>query len=60
MKFNKKKIIQEIASLPADDLEKLHKFISSLKEKRKYTLKFKTISLKGKLDKAHIRSLAYD
>ncbi len=60
MKLNKKKIMQEISSLPADELEKLYKFINSLKEKRKQKLKLKTISLRGKLDNENIRSLAYD
>ena len=60
MKSNRKKILDEILSLPADDLEKLHKFVESLKDKRKTKLKFKTLSLKGKLDKSDIRSIAYE
>lgn len=60
MKTDRKKILEEVKALHKDDLEKLQKFIASLKNKKRKSVKVQSLSLKGKLDKVNVRSLAYE
>ncbi len=57
---NKEKVKKEIEKMPNDLLEKVYKYINSLKTKTTNKKKIHTFSLKGQLDNVNIRERAYE
>lgn len=59
-KANKQDIKNAVEALPQSVLQRLFRFIQSLREPQKHKLQIKTVSLKGRFDDVNIRSRAYD
>lgn len=51
---------REIDNLPESVLARLHKFIGSLKKRKKKDEAFPTFNLNGKFDEINVRSEAYE
>jgi len=58
--ITKEKVKQEIDKMPDDILEKVYKYINSLRTKKQRANKIHTFSLKGQLDNINIREKAYE
>ena len=56
----KEKVKKEIDKMPNDLLEKVYKYINSLRTKTIHTKKIHTYNLKGQLDNVNIRERAYE
>jgi hypothetical protein len=56
----RERIKKEIDKMPNDILEKVYKYISSLKTKTTHKNKIHTFNLKGQLDNINIRERAYE
>ena len=56
----KEKVKREIDQMPNDALEKVYKYISSLRKKTVQQKKVHTFNLKGQLDDVNIRERAYE
>ena len=56
----KEKIKREIDKLPDDTIEKVYKYIGSLRAKTIQKKKIHTFNLKGQLDNVNIRERAYE
>jgi len=56
----KEKIKKEIDKMPSDILEKVYKYINSLRNKSTQKKKIHTFNLKGELDNINIRERAYE
>ena len=56
----KEKVKREIDQMPEDALEKVHKYICSLRKKTIPGKKVHTFNLKGQLDDINIREKAYE
>ena len=56
----KEKVKREIDQMPNDALEKVYKYISSLRQKTAQQKKVRTFNLKGQLDDVKIRERAYE
>jgi len=56
----KEKVKKEIDKMPSDLLEKVYKYITSLRTKKTQTMKIHTYNLKGQLDNVNIREKAYE
>ncbi len=56
----KEKIKKEIDKMPNDILEKVYKYINSLRTKTPQKKKIHTYNLKGELDNINIRERAYE
>ena len=56
----KEKVLKEIDKMPDDSLEKVYKYINSLKTKTSDKKKLHTFNLKGQLDNVNIREKAYE
>jgi hypothetical protein len=56
----KEKVKREIDQMPNDTLEKVYKYICSLKKKTVQQKKVRTFNLKGQLDDVNIRERAYE
>ena len=56
----KEKVKREIDQMPNDALEKVYKYISSLRKKTVHQKKVRTFNLKGQLDDVNIRKRAYE
>ena len=56
----KEKVKRELDQMPNDALEKVYKYISSLRKKTAPKKKVRTFNLKGQLDDVNIRERAYE
>lgn len=56
----KEKVKKEIDKMPDDTLEKVYKYIHSLRTKTIQKNKIHTFNLKGQLDDVNIRARAYE
>jgi hypothetical protein len=56
----KEKIKKEIDKMPNDILERVYKYINSLRTKTPKKTKIHTYNLKGELDNINIRERAYE
>jgi hypothetical protein len=56
----KEKIKKEIDKMPNDILEKVYKYINSLRTRTTQKTKIHTFNLKGELDNVNIRERAYE
>ncbi len=56
----KEKVKKEIDKMPNDTLEKVSRYINSLKTKTTQKKKIRTFDLKGQLDNVNIRERAYE
>jgi hypothetical protein len=56
----KEKVKREIDKMPNDILEKVYKYINSLRTKTTQKKKIHTFNLKGQLDNINIREKAYE
>ncbi len=56
----KEKIKKEIDKLPEDTIEKVYKYINSLKTKQGGKKKIHTFNLNGQFDNINIRERAYE
>jgi DNA replication initiation complex subunit (GINS family) len=56
----KEKVKREIDKMPNDLLEKVHKYIKTLRTKTTQKKKIRTFNLKGQLDNINIRERAYE
>lgn len=56
----KEKVKREIDKMPNELLEKVYKYINSLRTKTIIRKKIHTFSLKGQLDNVNIRERAYE
>jgi hypothetical protein len=56
----KEKVKKEIDKMPNDLLEKVYKYINSLRTKNLQKKKIHTFSLNGQLDNINIRKRAYE
>lgn len=56
----KEKVKKEIDELPNDLIEKVYKYINSLKINTKPKKKIHTFRLKGQLDNINVREKAYE
>lgn len=58
--ITKEQVKKEIDRLSDVELEKVYLYLTSLKKTKKSTPDIRSLKLEGKLDKQHIRSLAYE
>ncbi|HEX9739423.1 MAG TPA: hypothetical protein VGA29_01500 [Ignavibacteriaceae bacterium] len=56
----KEKVKREIDKMPSDLIEKVYKYINSLRTKTAQKKKIHTFNLKGQLDNLNIRERAYE
>ncbi len=56
----KEKVKKEIDKMPADLLDRVYKYITSLKTKGYQKKKIRTFNLKGQLDDLNVREKAYE
>ena len=56
----KEKVKREIDQMPNDALEKVYKYISSLRKKTVQQKKVRTFNLKGQLDDVNLREKGYE
>jgi hypothetical protein len=56
----KEKVKREIDKMPSDLIEKVYKYINSLRTKTIQKKKIHTFNLKGQLDNLNIRERAYE
>lgn len=56
----KEKVKKEIDKLPDDTIEKVYKYIGTLKTKMTQKKKIHTFNLKGQLDNVDVRERAYE
>ena len=56
----KEKVKRELDQMPNDALEKVYKYISSLRKETTPKKKIRTYNLKGQLDDVDIRNRAYE
>ncbi len=54
----KDRIKRKIDSIPEEDLPQLEQYLEIMKKRKKRQIK--TLHLKGKFDKLHIRKIAYE
>ncbi|SHG44531.1 hypothetical protein SAMN05443144_12856 [Fodinibius roseus] len=58
--ITKEQVKKEIDRLSEVELEKVYLYLTSLKRTKKSKLNIPSLKLNGKLDKQHIRSVAYE
>lgn len=58
--ITKEQVKKEIDRLSEVELEKVYLYLTSLKKTKKSKLNIRSLKLNGKLDKQHIRSVAYE
>ena len=56
----KEKVKKEIDKLPDDIIEKVYKYIATLRAKTAHKKKIHTFNLKGQLDNVNVRERAYE